>query len=190
MIASIQGQVAATFVDHLIVNVGGVGLYVNVPHPAIQRIKGHEVFLYTVLIVREDGLSLYGFDNTSDRELFEALIKVNGVGPRLALSILSTLSTDNLRSAVMNDRSDILTRVPGIGKKTAQKIVLELKDKMPSGLDAVPLGIFEDVNSDVIETLIALGYSIVEAQAAVQSLPADAPDNIEERVRLALQYFT
>jgi len=117
------------------------------------------------------------------------LLSISGVGPRVGLSIMSTLSMDNLRNAVVSDRPEILTRVPGIGKKTAQRILIELKDKIKVGLEAMPAGDFSDVNTDVIDTLVALGYSIVEAQTAVQSLPPDAPDDVEERVRLALQYF-
>jgi Holliday junction DNA helicase RuvA len=111
------------------------------------------------------------------------------VGPKVALAILNTLSADNLRNAVVADRAEILTRVPGIGKKTAQKILFELKDKLAVGLDAIPAAGFDDIDSDVIDTLVALGYSIVEAQTAIQSLPPNAPEEVEERVRLALQYF-
>lgn len=190
MIASIEGKVSATFNNYVVINVNGIGYQVFVPHITRHGIAGESIFLHTSLIVREDSLTLYGFETTAERDLFENLIKINGVGPRTALAILSTLSIDNLRNAVVSERAEILTRVPGIGKKTAQKILLELKDKLPVGLDAMPMGVFEDVNSDVIDTLVALGYSIVEAQSAVQALPPDAPDELEERVRLALQYFT
>jgi holliday junction DNA helicase RuvA len=132
---------------------------------------------------------LFGFATTTEREVFEILLSVNGVGPKLALAVLSTLSIDNLRNAVIGDRADILTRVPGIGKKTAQKVVIELKDKLKLGLDTAPVSAFDDVNSDVLDALVVLGYSIVEAQTAIQSLPIDAPHNVEDRVRLALQYF-
>ncbi|MBZ0309991.1 MAG: Holliday junction branch migration protein RuvA, partial [Anaerolineae bacterium] len=150
-----------------------------------------QVDLFTTLIVREDALTLYGFPDAQEREIFEILLKVNGVGPRLAVAILNTLSIDQLRGAVSRETPEILTRVPGIGKKTAQKIVLELKDKIgwKLGLDAAPI-ITSDVDSDVLATLTALGYSIVEAQSAIQSIPRDAPEDIEERVRLALLYFT
>src|SRR5690606_11779936 len=163
---------------------------VVVPDPAsFDDRDGETVFLHTLLIVREDALSLYGFRTVSEREVFETLLKVNGVGPRLALAILSTISIDNLRSAVLSERAELLTRVPGIGKKTAQKIVFELKDKLAIGLDTVPIAELSDVNSEVMDALVALGYSIVEAQTAIQSLPKDAPDDIEERIRLTLQYF-
>jgi len=174
----------------LIIAVGGVGLRVYVPRNAQHQSIGEVIELFTHLVVREDALTLYGFLSLAEREVFEALIKVNGVGPRIALAILSTLTIEHLRDAVGRENPDVLNRVPGIGKKTAQKIVLELKDKVgfKLGLDAVPL--IADVDSDVLATLTALGYSVVEAQSAIQAIPRDAPkDDIEERVRLALQYF-
>jgi holliday junction DNA helicase RuvA len=190
MIASIQGQVAATHSDHLVIAVGGIGYKVFIPYSTREHLTTDQVFLHTLLVVREDSLTLYGFATLPEREIFEILLSVSGIGPKLALAILSSLSIDNLRNAVMTDRAEILTRVPGIGKKTAQKILFELKDKIAVGLDAVPgSGTFDDVNSDVMDALVALGYSIVEAQTAIQSLPIEAPKDVEERVRLALQYF-
>ncbi|GAB4510461.1 MAG: Holliday junction branch migration protein RuvA [Anaerolineae bacterium] len=188
MIASIQGKVAAVHQDYVVVVVQGIGY--KVFSPAAQRLSINEdILLYTSMIVREDSLSLYGFTSDSERGLFDTLLTISGVGPRVAVSILATLSMDNLRNAVVSDRAEILTRVPGIGKKTAQKILFELKDKLSIGLEAAPVDSFTDVNTDVIDTLVALGYSIVEAQTAVQNLPKDAPQDVEERVRLALQYF-
>jgi Holliday junction DNA helicase RuvA len=190
MIASIQGQIDLTGTDHMVINVNGIGYKVYVPHSALEHTGTGEVFLYTLLIVREDALTLYGFPTTGEREIFETLLKINGVGPRLALSILSTSSVDNLRNAIYTERPEILTRVPGIGRKTAQKIVFELKDKLGVGLDAAPLEAFDELNNEVMDALTALGYSVVEAQMAIQSLPKDAPRTIEDRIRLALQYFT
>lgn len=190
MIASVRGQVAALHSDHAVIVVGGVGLKVFAPHPTLQRLEtGGEAYLLTVLIVREDLFALYGFNTDTEREIFETLLKVNGVGPRMALSILSTITIDHLRSAVFSEKADLLTRVPGIGRKTAQKIVLELKDKLAAGLDTAPVMVFDDINSDVMDALVALGYSVVEAQTAIQALPMDAPETIEDRVRLALQFF-
>ena len=190
MIASIQGTIAATFSDHMIVVVGGIGYKVYVPHSALERQEHSDIFLHTVLIVREDAFTLYGFPSQTEREIFEVLLKVNGVGPRMALAIIITISTDNLRNAVYSERPEILTRVPGIGKKTAQKIVFDLKDKFVAGLDAAPAEAFDDINSEVMDALTALGYSIVEAQTAIQSIPKDAPRIVEDRIRLALQYFS
>jgi holliday junction DNA helicase RuvA len=188
MIAIIEGKIAAALHDSLVVMVNGIGYKIFVPDASSGR-PGEEIRLFTSLIVREDSMTLYGFRAEADRGMFETLLMVSGVGPRVALSILNTLSADNLRNAVVSERAEILTRVPGIGKKTAQKILFELKDRLPRGLDAMPVDTFDDVNSDVIDTLVALGYSIVEAQTAVQALPHDAPQDVEERVRLALQYF-
>ncbi len=189
MIASVQGTVATTQDDYLVVEVNGMGYKVYVPYSAITFSPGESVYFHTYLVVREDALILFGFKTQPEQELFETLLSISGVGPRVALSILGTLSIDNLRNAVVSDRAEILARVPGIGKKTAQKILFELKDKLSVGLDAAPSTAFDDVNSDVLDTLVALGYSIVEAQSAIQSLPPDTPNDVEERVRLALQYF-
>jgi holliday junction DNA helicase RuvA len=194
MITSIQGRVAQTTNDTVTVIVGGVGVQVIATRVAVERSRDAanseaEVFMHTRLIVREDALMLYGFAAEAERDLFDMLIKVTGVGPRLATTILSTMTVDNLRNAVVTERSELLTRVPGIGKKTAQKIVFELKSKMPVGLGAAPV-MDDDVNSDVMDALIGLGFSVVEAQTAVQALPADAPDDVQERIRLSLQYLS
>lgn len=189
MIASLRGKIVATHDDNIILEVNGVGYRVFVPYSGQSFSTGEDAFLHTYLVVREDSLTLFGFKSPSEQQLFDTLLSISGVGPRVALSILGTLSIDNLRNAVASDRAEILTRVPGIGKKTAQKILFELKDKLSVGLDAAPVADFDDTNSDVLDTLVALGYSIVEAQSAIQSLPPDAPPDVEERVRLALQYF-
>lgn len=190
MIASIQGRIANRHDDHVVIAVAGIGYKVFIPHSTRERLDSGEVFLHTSMIVREDSLTLYGFLTTGERELFETLLKVNGIGPKLALSILGSISSDHLRSAVFSEKPEILMRVPGIGKKTAQKIVLELKDKLGAGLDAAPVMAFDDLNTDVVDALVGLGYSIVEAQTAIQALPSDAPENLEDRIRLALQYFS
>lgn len=190
MIASVRGIVALKNDASLVIEVGGIGVDVFTSRVALEHChEGDEAFLLTRLIVREDSLTLYGFANAPERELFDVLIKISGVGPKLAMTILSTLSIDNLRQAIANERVEMITRVPGIGKKTAQKIMLELKDKLPVGLDSFPVGGFDDVNADVMDALVALGYSVVEAQTAIQSLPNDAPENTEERIVLALQYL-
>ncbi len=188
MIATLEGLIVSRGTDHLVVAVGGIGVEVAAPFSTIEKLNADRVFLHTRLVVREDSLTLYGFASTSEREVFDAVLKISGIGPKLALSLLSSLSVENVRSAVHNDRPEIISRVPGIGKKTAQKIVLELQDKMPAGLEAMPMaGVDDDSSADVIDALTALGYSVVEAQAAVQALPLDAPDGVEERVLIALQ---
>jgi Holliday junction DNA helicase RuvA len=190
MIDFVTGQVTA-ITDHFVVlMVGGVGLRVRTPTTVRDMVdgRGAMVTLYTRLVVREDDLSLFGFADQEERALFETLIGVSGIGPRLALAILSTLTVAHLQNAVAREEPEALMRVPGIGKKLAQRLVLELKDKLAIE-PATGLAAISDLDTDVIATLTALGYSVVEAQAALQAIPRDAPEDIEERVRLALSYF-
>lgn len=191
MIERLIGTVAKLDKDSVVVMVGGVGLAVRVPRTIHELVHGpgDMVTLFTHLIVREDELSLYGFPNEDERNLFETLISVSGVGPRTGLAILSTLTVEQLRGSVMRDQPEILTRVPGIGKKTAEKIIFELKSKLKAA--TMPeLALISDSDSDVIAALTALGYSVVEAQSAISAIPRDAPKDVETRVMLALQYFT
>lgn len=191
MIASLNGQLQDVLSDSLVVEVGGVGLQVFVPNPLKDEAhSGQHIHLHTYLVVRQDALILYGFASRDERELFILLLGVNGVGPRLALATLSVLSPEAIRRAVFHDQPDVFSRVPGVGKKTGQKIVLQLQDRLPalSGLERVAA--ISDVDGEVLGALTALGYSVVEAQAALQSIPRDAPDDIETRLRLALQYFS
>lgn len=190
MIASIQGTLTLIGADYIVVAAGGIGYKVFVPHGAVDALIGDEILLHTSMVVREDALLLFGFPTVSERDLFEMLITISGIGPKTGLAILSTLSIDHLRNAAATGQPEILARVPGIGKKTAEKIMLELKDKLKSadGLIA-PGAAFEDINKDVIDALTSLGYSVAEAQAAISALPKDAPKTFDERLRLTLQYF-
>jgi Holliday junction DNA helicase RuvA len=190
MIATLRGEISQIEENALVVEVGGVGLRVFVPAPVRGRVKvGETIFLFTHLVVREDALTLYGFESQADRELFNMLLGVDKVGPKVALSVLSTLTLDAVQHAVFADEADILSRVPGVGKKTAQKIALHLKDKLKP-MDALArVAAMSDVDSEVLAALTSLGYSVVEAQAAIQSLPKDAPQDTGERLRLALGYF-
>ena len=191
MIATLRGEITQIEDTAAIVEIGGVGLRVFVPKPLRERMKtGEAIFLFTQLIVREDDWKLYGFETQADRELFTVLLGVDGVGPRTALAVLSTLNLDTIQRAVFSEEPDLLSRVPGVGKKTAQKIILYLHDRLKpiSGLEK--LASMSDSDSEVLAALTALGYSVVEAQTAIQSIPKDAPDDVEERLRLALQQFT
>lgn len=191
MIATIRGEISQIEDTALIIEVGGVGLRVFVPAPLRTRAKvGEAAFLFTYLVVREDSLTLYGFESQADRELYTVLLGVDGVGPKVALSVLSTLTPDAIQRAVFADESEILGRVPGVGKKTAQKMALHLKDKLKPADALARVAAMSDADSEVLAALTALGYSVVEAQSAIQSLPKDAPDDVEERLRIALQYFT
>ncbi len=191
MIASLQGKIQRTEADFVVLEVGGVGLQVHLPAPIREQLRpGDRAELHTVLVVREDSLTLYGFETIDARNLFSLLMSVSGVGPRLALAILSTLEPDAIRRAIFHEQPEIFSRVPGVGKKTAQKIQFHLQDRLPAEAGLERLGAYQDVDSDVLEALTALGYSVVEAQAALQTLPREAPDDIESRLRLALQYFS
>ncbi len=191
MITSLSGRVQEVNSDHLVIEIGGVGLQVFVPAPTRERVHvGETVFLHTYLVVRQDALTLFGFDNREGRELFTLLLGVNGIGPRLALAVLSTLSLDMIHSAVFHQQDEVFSRVPGVGRKTAQKILLHLQDRLPSMAGLKPLAVVGEVDTEVMNALTALGYSVVEAQAAIQSIPKDAPQEVEERLRLALRYFS
>jgi len=190
MIATLRGEISQIEDNALILEVGGVGLRVFVPAPLRGRMKaGEVVLLYTHLVVREDALTLYGFESQGDRELFNVLLGVDGVGPKVALSVLSTMTLDAVQRAVFADEADLLSRVPGVGKKTAQKMALHLKDKLKPTDTLAKVAAMSDADSEVLAALTSLGYSVVEAQTAIQSIAKDAPDDVEERLRLALQYF-
>lgn len=191
MIASLHGRIQEVLPDSVIIDVGGVGLQVYIPAPVRDRSKtGENVFLHTQMIVREDAITLYGFATREEREYFNLLVSVNGVGPRLGLAALSSLSTDAMRRAVFHEQAEVFSQVPGIGMKTAQKILLQLQDRIPAepGLERVEM--ISETDSEVLNALTALGYSVVEAQAALQSIPNEAPEEVETRLRIALQYFS
>jgi len=186
MIATIEGRVSAVAQDALVVQVGGIGLRVLCPQPLLRAARaGEQILLFTHLVVRENELTLVGFASEEELTLFQHLLGVAGIGPKTALALLSALAPDSLRLAIGQGQPELLARVPGIGKKTAQKIVLELKDKV--GVPELVEGLITLTEADaaVIDALTALGYSIVEAQRAVQGLPRDVTD-VEERLRLAL----
>jgi Holliday junction DNA helicase RuvA len=190
MIATLRGEVTQIEDNAIILEVGGVGLRVFAPVTLRTKLKtGEVVFLFTHLVVREDALTLYGFESQADRELFNILLGVDGVGPKVALSVLSTMTLDAVQRAVFADEAELLSRVPGVGKKTAQKMALHLKDKLKPTDALAKVAALSDKDSEVLAALTALGYSVVEAQAAIQAIAKDAPDDVEERLRLALQYF-
>jgi len=190
MISSLSARIQDILSDSLIVEVGGVGLQVYIPAPLKDRLNiGDNTLLYTHLVVREDALTLYGFESKDARSIYRLLLGVNGVGPRLALAVLSTLSPDEIRGAVLQERLNVFNHVPGIGKKTAQKIIIQLQDKIPAEAGLAPVSMLAEGDVEVVAALSALGYSVIEAQSAIQSIPKDAPQDVETRLRLALQYF-
>ena len=190
MIATLRGEVSHVEDTAIIVEVGGVGMRVFVPAPLRTNAKAGEIiFLFTHLVVREDALTLYGFESQADRDLFNVLLGVDGVGPKVALSVLSTLTLETIQRAIFADEEELLSKVPGVGKKTAQKMAIHLKDKLKPTDALSKMAALTDYDSEVLAALAALGYSVVEAQSALQSLPKDAPKDVEERLRVALQYI-
>jgi holliday junction DNA helicase RuvA len=191
MIATVSGLIQEVLPDSLVVEVGGVGLQVYVPASVRDHLRvGESVALFTYLVVRQDLLALYGFETREGRQYFLLLLTVDGVGPKLALMVLSVLSPDAIRRAVFHEQPEVFTRVPGVGKKTAQKILLQLQDKIPGEAGLEPVATISEVDGEVLGALVGLGYSVVEAQAALQSIPRDTPQDVETRLRLALQYFS
>jgi Holliday junction DNA helicase RuvA len=191
MIASIKGEITSKSENDLVINVGGIGFKIMAPKAiCAKEIVGNIINLFTYLVVREDALTLYGFETREERDLYTLILSINGVGPKTALSIISTLSVDAIISAALANRDEVFCQVPGIGKKSAQKIIIYMHDKVSqmTGKEIIPG--FKDINSEVIDALVGLGYSVVEAQTAIQSIPKDAPEDLESRLRIALQFFS
>ena len=194
MIRQVRGTVTAVGANFLIIEVGradaGIGLRVFTPEPTSARFRaGDNLSLFTYLQVRENDLSLYGFEELDELAIFESLLGVSGVGPKVALAALSTLTPDALRLAVANEEPAVVSRVPGIGKRTAEKVVVELKDKLePAHGELAGLATALDADAEVMEALTSLGYSVVEAQRALQQVPTDVT-GVEDRLRMALVQF-
>ncbi len=190
MIASLSGTILKIEESSLVIGVGGVGVRVFVPRTVLENVggMGRSLRLHTHLIVREQELSLYGFETEEDLQLFEVLLGVNGVGPKVGLAILATLSPEMLKSAIMREETAVLQRVPGIGKKTAERIMFQLRDKLDLTQVSTAVPLVSDVDADVIDFLTGLGFSIVEAQSALQNIPRDIK-SFDERVQTALQHL-
>jgi len=192
MIASLQGKLESLGSNGAIINVGGIGFQVHMPTStlSILGVIGKEVRLHTYLHLREDNVALYGFASTEELGLFQNLLSVSGIGPKLALAMLSAMSIEKLTMAIVTGSADLLTEIPGIGKKTANRLILELKDKLGAGWITTPGVQLAEENAEVVAALASLGYSIAEATRAVASLPTDSKLSLEDRVKLALAYFT
>jgi len=191
VISSLAGTLEAISADFVVVNVGGVGFKVFLPTSDISEVgnPGGKVKLFTHLHVREDNISLFGSTSQEEIGLFEVLIGVSGIGPKLALAMLSTMAPEKLAAAIATSNSTVLTQVPGIGKKTAERIILELKDKVSAGMLAISAPELAPENAEVLAALVSLGYSTTEAAQAVSSLPRNSKLELEEKIRLALGYF-
>jgi Holliday junction DNA helicase RuvA len=188
MIAGLHGKLQAISSNWAIIDVGGIGFQVYMPTSTLSTLGaiGEEVELHTHLHLREDNATLYGFATAEELGLFQTLISVSGVGPKLALAMLSTMSAEKLAMAISSGSVDLLTMVPGVGKKMADRLILELKGKVVwvgAPAELAP----ED--TEVLSALTSLGYSVREATRAVATLPQDQKLTLEEKIKLALQYF-
>jgi Holliday junction DNA helicase RuvA len=191
MIASLHGKLESLGSDRAIINVGGVGFQVYMPTSTLSTLGtvGEDVRLHRHLYLREDNATLYGFASAEELGLFQTLIGVSGLGPRLALAMLSAMNVEQLSMAIATGSTDLLTVVPGVGKKLASRLILELKEKIGAAFIAAPAAQLAQENSDVLAALISLGYSVTEASRAVATLPPASDLSLEEKIKLALQYF-
>ncbi len=191
MISSIKGTLTYKTGEYVVVEVGGIGFKVIVPTSTLESLGtvGDTVTLMTHMHVREDILALYGFSTDQERRMFELLINISGVGPKAAISILSATPLDSLYTAIALGNPEILTRIPGIGAKTAGRIVLELKGKIDPNYAASRPSELANADTEVLAALTNLGYSVVEAQTALRSLPADGNLSTEDKILQALRYF-
>ena len=189
MIGQLRGTLIEKNPPQVMVDVSGVGYELDVPMSTFCNLpaEGSAVTLFTHLVVREDAELLYGFATKAEQSAFRTLIRISGVGPRIALAVLSGMTTEQLADAIEKGETGLLTRVPGIGKKTAERLILELKGKLAGtgAAPAAPAGAPGSSRADVAAALIALGYSDREAQAAAKRVPEDA--SVSDGIRLALK---
>ena len=186
LVTSISGTLQRTGEDWVDVGMGGITLRVSVPNAAVDTIGrvGQDVTLYTSLQVREDSISLYGFPTEDEKHTFETLLNISGIGPRLALAMLGRFSPMSLLQAVEAGDTRALSTVPGVGRRTASRIVLELKGKLDLDFGRADGA---GVDSDLVDALTALGYNYTEAHEAIARTSSDTPD--EERIRAALDHL-
>ena len=205
MISYIKGFLAGVEEDRIVVETGGIGYGIFVPLSVLDRLPGagKEVVIYTHFQVREDGMALYGFLSKPDRDTFRQLIGVNGVGPKAALGILSTLTPDNLRMAIVTGDAKAISRAPGIGPKTAQRIILDLKDKispdqaladLAAPMDGflqenVPLSGVSEAVREAAAALVALGYTGAEANRAVKQVEVTENSTAEDVLKASLRFL-
>lgn len=199
MYAYIKGELAEKNIDHIVVEAGGIGYLIYVPAQSIDYLpdEGDQIKVYTYLYIREDAMLLYGFLTKDDLEIFKMLITVSGIGPKGGLGILSTLSADDLRFAILSGDSKTISKAPGIGAKTAQRVIIDLKDKMSleeafeKKLENNAGGVQKTLNSstknDAVLALSALGYSSAESLKAVSKVDITDDMDVEDVLKLALK---
>ncbi len=186
MIGRLQGLLAEKNPPELVIDCNGVGYEVLVPMSTFYNLPGigEKVTLLTHFVVREDAQILYGFGNHAERAAFRQLIKISGVGPRTALSVLSGMSVEELSQAITRQEAGRIIKVPGIGKKTAERLLLELKGKLGADM-GVQVNVTHDSQSDILQALVALGYSDRDAALALKALPVDI--GVSDGIKLALR---
>jgi len=188
MIATLEGILEHCGIGSVVIKVGGVGIQVYVPSLTLSRLGviGDKVSLYTHLYVKEDNISLYGFASSEEVALFKNLISISGIGPRIALALLSKLSAEQLATAIISGNVALIDQVPGIGKKIANRLVVELRDKLEREWKEAALPLAPE-DSDAIAALTSLGYSLREVIQVVSSIPNSSELSLEEKVKTALQ---
>ena len=202
MIAFVHGTAVDMTENSVIVEAGGIGYEIYMTGTDLSQIyMGEEVKIHTYFNVREDAMQLYGFRSKDDLQMFKLLLGVNGVGPKAAVGVLAGITADELRFAILSDDVKTLSKAPGIGKKTAQKLILELKDKMKledafelklaheQEKAVAGLGEISDGRQEAVEALVALGYSSTDALRAVRKVTDVAPDDVEGLLKAALKNF-
>ncbi len=203
MFSYIKGLLAEVSADGIVVEAGNIGWQIYVPLSVLDRLPraGEEVKIYTSFQVREDAMTLYGFLTRQDRQMFEQLLGVSGVGPKAALGILSAMQPDDLRMAIVSEDAKAIAKAPGIGPKTAKRLILDLKDKIRmedilpggDGLAEVPAAVaatgVDGAAKEAVEALVALGYSMTEAARAVRQVPAAEDMTVEAILKASLKYL-
>lgn len=194
MIGMLRGKVWEIQADKLVFDVQGTGYLLAVPYGLLSKLRaGQELVLYTHVVMREEELSLYGFSSLAEKEVFLQMLTVSGIGPKAALSILSTLGSAQAQSAIAGENLTVLTKVPGIGKKTAQRLVLELREKFKGKIETGSGEQFfalegTGIQSEALETLLALGFSVEEGKKALSQIQTEGRElTLEEQVREALR---
>lgn len=199
MYAYIKGELAEKNIDHIVVEASGIGYLIYVPAQSIDYLpdEGDQIKVYTYLYIREDAMVLYGFLTKDDLEIFKMLITVSGIGPKGGLGILSTLSADDLRFAILSGDSKTISKAPGIGAKTAQRVIIDLKDKMSleeafekkldNNADGVQKTLNSSIKNDAVLALSALGYSSAESLKAVSKVDITDDMDVEDVLKLALK---
>jgi len=190
MIGQIKGLIIKKSPTQVLIDCNGIGYEVDVPMSTFYDLPatGNQITLLTHLIIREDAHLLYGFATNEEREVFRQLIKVNGIGAKVALSILSGISLNELIDAIMHQKSNILVSIPGIGNKTAERLVLELKDKFKNIIEGDSISNIASQTNDIQNALISLGYSTKEAIGAVKNLPANI--SVNDGIKDALKFLS